>query len=273
MNNDGKKTWNYQVAGIIGLSFFVVLAWGTTLLYLAIFKAPAWENYPIEKLGQVGDFFNIITSLASVITVAFVAYAVILQRKELSAVKEQIEYQTNKLEEDEQVNRTLEILDKWDKTQKALNEPYSDKISLIQRISTLASSQKSYERKIDFAVIANVLASEGIPQELQNLLIREQIHLENLNKQLVTQNTTLKSLTQDNTPKKGKNFSNIEDTYPSQHFIGEQIYPKEKLEELHATIGSLQDKIAFKKCSNTRLASIVTFSYSVRHSTWKTRYK
>lgn len=73
------------------VTFGLFLVWCLVLLLGVTFSLFATP----EKLGQIGDSLNIVTSLTGVLTVGLLAYAVYLQRTELNAVKQQIEDQTS----------------------------------------------------------------------------------------------------------------------------------------------------------------------------------
>lgn len=162
MENKSKKSIRQLTMGVLSLTAIVIGMWLLILIYLIKFKYIGSTEYPIEKLGQTGDFFNIATSFSGVITVMFVAYGIILQKKELISVQEQIEYQTKKSEEDERVNRTIEILYKWDAPGKESSEINELRINFLKRIAVLYSSNNAFNEKIDFLSIVKILKIEGI---------------------------------------------------------------------------------------------------------------
>lgn len=63
------------------------------LFWLLIMSASIfyWSNGGIDKLGQVGDSFNIGTSLFAAFTVCLVAYSVHIQRQELQGMRRELE--------------------------------------------------------------------------------------------------------------------------------------------------------------------------------------
>lgn len=109
------------------------------------------SNIDMEKkygiLGTVGDFFNIATSFASVLTVILVSYGVYLQKVEIKGLR-------NGLEVGEKINRTITLIDMWNATCKTENnkdgvERFLNNISLLYN--------KGYKDKFDFNLIIKII--------------------------------------------------------------------------------------------------------------------
>lgn len=99
-------------------------------------------------LGTVGDFFNIATSLSSVLTVALVSYGVYLQKVEIRSLKDE-------LENGEKINRTITLIDMWSGICKSRqNEEEVERF--LNNISLLYN--KGYINKFDFNLIGGMIS-------------------------------------------------------------------------------------------------------------------
>lgn len=92
--------------------------WAFILFIGLFFTQFTYENVTdktaTEVFGQLGDAMNIVTSLTGVLTVGLLAYAIYLQKTELSDVKNQIKKQTESTEKEQKMNRTLKYLEEWE---------------------------------------------------------------------------------------------------------------------------------------------------------------
>lgn len=150
------------------VTFGLFLVWCLVLLLGVTFSLFATP----EKLGQIGDSLNIVTSLTGVLTVGLLAYAVYLQRTELNAVKQQIEDQTRSTEKEQRKNRTHKMMDdlgdvsiadgkfeinhshdKWIRDRDYLNFILeSQRWQFVERIM-VSSQDKEYLTYIDFNML------------------------------------------------------------------------------------------------------------------------
>lgn len=142
---------------------FVYISWVFIFFYLLAIKAPHYSpsEYPMEKLGQAGDFFNITTSLASLVTVVLVYSAYRLQKKELREMKEQIS-------KEEKINRTLSFVDKWQEiiNKNGFNDFSQDEFNFINVIVVLSQADKEYKNHIDLRSICHILIESNIDKRL-----------------------------------------------------------------------------------------------------------
>lgn len=109
--NKKKKESNKFILVAFGAAAVVFISW-VGLLFFVFSKKVSFDS-DLAELGQVGDFFNILTSLSAVFTVAIISYGVYLQKSELKAVREQLLEQTKSTEKEHRKNRTFKIFEEW----------------------------------------------------------------------------------------------------------------------------------------------------------------
>lgn len=103
-------------------------------------------------LGTIGDFFNIATSFASVLTVILVSYGVFLQREEFKNLKHQINIGGK-------IDRTLPLIEIWNETCK--REDDEDGVDKFLTNLSLFHNN-GYKDKIDFYILGKLVANNDI---------------------------------------------------------------------------------------------------------------
>lgn len=169
----------------------VIAVWVFMVAYLFYFKTPTNIEYSLSQLNSAGGFFNIVTSLASVITVWFVAQAVINQKEELIKLNDQMESQKNSLQNEEKINRSMKLYEEWlaiknnPREKKKEEEKNTKKIAknnieyihykygrekyYILSISRIYSTD--FKNHIDFSLLMDLIKKEGVLNFLEDAII------------------------------------------------------------------------------------------------------
>ncbi len=171
---------------IITLSAIISLfVWSGLAYYLYLLEgADGIKSLSYDQLGTAGDYFNIATSLSSVITVILISYGVYLQKEELSEVRAQIERQISAVEKSETINRTITLISEWSAILARPDEDlykkntYEDTASIelgghidifIKKL-TYINDDKTMSHLIDIKTIVDIVNSDNIREKYQNLL-------------------------------------------------------------------------------------------------------
>lgn len=105
-----------------------------------------------EILGTIGDFFNIATSFASVLTVILVSYGVFLQKEEFKKLKHQIDIGGK-------IDRTLPLIETWNEISKKEND--EERVNKFLTNLSLFYN-KGYGDKFDFSILGKLIADNDI---------------------------------------------------------------------------------------------------------------
>jgi len=176
------KFWNWSLKNTektLGISVaFVFFVWATIGGYLVFSKAVGHTGeFPLEKLGQVGDFFNVATSLASLMTVVLVYRAYHLQKNELKQVKQQLEKQITAAKNEERINRAIKLFEEYltifnnidDKDGVYIADRYEEMLDFIQRIIGMRKSR--FNEYIDFDVLGENLTIQGLTKRMRGVVL------------------------------------------------------------------------------------------------------
>lgn len=139
-----------------------------------------WSNGGIDKLGQVGDSFNIGTSLFAAFTVCLVAYSVHIQRQELQGMRKELEENQKILREQLSISKeertaemTLKLAEEWvsiinDKNFNISQGGKNIALDFILKIVFYKNS-KSLSSKIDFEVIRSLIIESNTSLNLTGI--------------------------------------------------------------------------------------------------------
>lgn len=157
------KTLIFKIL-LLAIAFSSIVLWSGFVFYIMgwfeeynIVKSVIEDNIVFNDelqnkfgiLGTIGDFFNIVTSIATVLTVVLVSYGVYLQKIEIRGLKEGIE-------KGEKINRTLKFIDRWnDISRTKENIDQDDVDNYLMNLSLFYNSD--YLEKIDFDLIGNMI--------------------------------------------------------------------------------------------------------------------
>lgn len=89
MDTTSHASWKVLAA----VAFTIFVLWIVSVPALLVVTA-VWGDIPWQKTGTIGDSFGAVSALFSGLALFFVAYAILLQRKELSLQREDIQQST-----------------------------------------------------------------------------------------------------------------------------------------------------------------------------------
>lgn len=277
-NDIGKSNFSDTVLDIFFLLGILAVAflWISIVAYIIYHKDISFlKEFEIAKLGQTGDFFNISTSLASFVTVLIVYRGFLLQKKELTETSKQLKYQKDSMEKEEQVNRTMKIVDEWEelRTKKADKVNYEDVDRFLKKIRIIMRHD-GYNNKIDCKLIVSVII-----HDLGISFFEERIS--SLNNSIERINNNLKRL-EDNKEEKRINIIDVKEKLLSINFdYPDNIYTENsKIEFLHLMVDNVKEK--YKYISSSRESdnliqrdllvvneNFPTYYYELRHLEFK----
>lgn len=190
---------------VSNISFYIFIFWGGLFLGFIIwwfFKEIMPDpmiGFALQSLNLMGGTFNIIIALTGVITVWLLSKAVSYQKEELIKIQQQMDSQRKSIEQEEKINRTIDLIYKWTSLDEYIGEPYtrgssfdpeprekSNYIGLkqtdfINHLMLIEKSSKEYKNKIDFGVVCKAILNDNAERGIEDKIAYIKLDLLKLN--------------------------------------------------------------------------------------------